>query len=83
MRKCFTCGQWRGHVECLRGDCTPVCDDCWAATQLTSVSDVKWSRSSQSQQWTSTNKPRRISLSRILSRQPSVVLNKVSVRTPH
>lgn len=28
MRKCRTCGQCRGHVDCLRGDETNECEDC-------------------------------------------------------
>lgn len=28
MRKCPTCGQYRGHVECLRGDEATECEDC-------------------------------------------------------
>lgn len=28
MRKCGTCGQCRGHVDCLRGDVSNECKDC-------------------------------------------------------
>ena len=28
MRKCPTCGQWRGHVDCLRGEEVTECGDC-------------------------------------------------------
>lgn len=38
MRKCRTCGQCRGHVECLRGDKTNECQDCSTTSDMGSSS---------------------------------------------